>query len=104
MHRSSGKNEPLMNHLRLHASQLRQKAKLPTHPLHELIQQSNCSRKMKPTIFDNWSRKTINISDTTSHTPDTIPTNLKTIHTIAVKECLDSHTNSGVTTICAGGS
>src|SRR6267154_1536919 len=85
------KTLPLMNHLRLHASQLRQKAKLPMHPLHELVKQANCPRRMKPTIFDKWSGKTININVTTSPTPDTISSTLKTIHTTAVKECLDSH-------------
>ena len=90
------KTLPLMNHLRLHASQLRQKAKLPMHPLHELVKQANCPRRMKPTIFDKWSGKTININDTTSPTPDTISSTLKTIHTRAVKECLGSYRPNSV--------
>ena len=37
---------PLSNHLRLHASQLRQKSQLPTHPLHNLLPQPAGLREM----------------------------------------------------------
>src|SRR2546425_9091776 len=77
------KTLPLSNHLKLHASQLRQKSQLPTHPLHDLTQQINCPRRKKQIIFDNWSGKTITISNynTTPSTPDSISLNFKTIHT-----------------------
>src|SRR3989441_6816734 len=38
---------PLSNHLKLHASQLRQKSQLPTHPLHDLTQKVSCPRRKK---------------------------------------------------------
>src|SRR3989442_13797610 len=41
-------------------------------------------------------RKTINIKDTISPTSDTISLNLKTIHTMAVKECLDSYKSNSI--------
>src|SRR5206468_3189791 len=88
------KTLPLPNHLKLHASQLRQKAQLPIHPLNDLTQQTNCPRKMKETIFQNWNRKTINIDNNLNPpTPESISNNIKTIHTLAVSECLTSYTN-----------
>src|SRR3989442_1543386 len=72
------------------------KTKLPTHPSHELTRQANCPRRMKPTVFDKWSGKTINIRDTISPTSDTISSNLNTIHTMAVKECLDSYRSNSI--------
>src|SRR6267154_119090 len=87
------KTLPLSNHINLHASQLRQKAQLPTHPLHNLTQQLNCLRKKKQTIFHNWGGKTIYLSNNNSipPTPESISQNLKTMHTIAVSECLMSY-------------
>src|SRR5437867_1131310 len=38
------KTLPLSNHLKLHASQLKQKSQLPTHPLHNLTKQPVCTR------------------------------------------------------------
>src|SRR6476469_4785043 len=55
---------PLRHHLKLHASQLRQKAHLPTHPLHPRTKQNQSRGQKKPTIFENNSF-TIN-RDTTS--------------------------------------
>src|SRR3989442_16011383 len=48
---------------------------------------------MKQTIFENWSGKTIDINNnnTLPSTPDSITQNLKTIHTMAVSECLKSY-------------
>ena len=87
------KTLPLSNHLKLHASQLKQKSQLPTHPLHNLTKQVACTRRMKQTIFENWSGKTIDINNnnTMPSTPDSISQNLKTIHTMAVSECLKSY-------------
>ena len=44
---------PLKEHLRLHGSQLRQKATDPDHPLHRLTEQPPPPRLMKKTIFNN---------------------------------------------------
>ena len=65
------KTLPLSNHLKLHASQLRQKSQLPTHPLHNLVPQPTGLREMKETIFDNWSGKTITIKNDNNNTPTT---------------------------------
>ena len=51
----------LSNHLKLHATQLRQNSQLPTHPLHNLLPQPADLRKKKETIFDNWSGTIITI-------------------------------------------
>ena len=87
------KTLPLSNHLKLHASQLRQKFQLPTHPLHNFLPQPAGLRKIKKTIFDNWSGTTITIKNDNNNTPTTerITQNLKAIHTIAVDECLQSY-------------
>src|SRR4029077_19446839 len=84
---------PLSNHIKLHASQLRQKSQLPTHPLHNLVPQPTGLREMKETIFDNWSGKTITIKKDNNKNPTTelITQNLKAIHTIAVDECIQSY-------------
>ena len=84
---------PLSNHLKLHASQLRQKSQLRTHPLHNLLPQPAGLREKKKTIFDNWSGTTITIKNDNNNTSTTelITQNLKTIHTIAVDECIRSY-------------
>src|SRR5688572_4938108 len=77
------KTLPLFNHLQLHASQLRQKSQLSTHPLHDLNRPTNCPRQKKETIFENWNGKTININNNsaTPPAPDSTSENLKKIHT-----------------------
>src|SRR5206468_2825836 len=62
-------------------------------PLHNLTKQVACTRRMKQTIFENWSGKTIDINNnsTMPSTPDSISQNLKTIHTMADSECLKSY-------------
>ena len=49
--------------------------------------------RMKQTIFENWSGKAIDINNnnTMPSTPDSVSQNLKTIHTMAVSECLKSY-------------
>ena len=42
---------PLATHLKLHASQLKEKTKLPFHPLHPLRTQPEPPRIMKKTYF-----------------------------------------------------
>ena len=44
---------PITNHLKLHASNYRQKANHPEHPNHPLIQHTNPPRNMKTTPFLN---------------------------------------------------
>src|SRR2546425_9959295 len=39
------------------------KSQLPTDPLHNLTKQAVCTRRMKQTIFENWSEKTIDINN-----------------------------------------
>src|SRR2546425_7253579 len=47
------------------------KSLLPTHPPHDLTQQAVYTRRMKQTIFENWSGKTIGINNNTiPSTPD----------------------------------
>ena len=83
---------PLRNHIRLHASQMRQKSQLPTHPLHDLNNPDKNLRQKKETIFDDWSGKTIRIDPKPdTPTPDSISQSLKTIHTMAVSECISEY-------------
>src|SRR3989442_9738287 len=69
------------------------KSQLPTHPLHNLTKQAVCTRRMTQTIFEDWSGKTIdfNNSNAIPPMPDYISQNLKSIHTLAVSECLKSY-------------
>jgi RNA polymerase subunit RPABC4/transcription elongation factor Spt4 len=87
------KTLPLTNHLKLHASQLRQKSFLPAHPLHELTQQTTCPRRKKQTIFHDWNSKIVTLNNelTSPITSEIISQNLKTIHTSIVQECLQSY-------------
>src|SRR4029077_1762601 len=71
---------PLRNHLKLHASQLRRKAQLPTHPLHHLTKQNPSRRQMKQTIFENNSFTTNRDTNQTNATTETIKQNIKEIH------------------------
>ena len=87
------KTLPLPNHIKLHASLLRQKSQHPSHPLHTLGKEANCPRRKKQTIFANWNDKTIHIDNNNNIPPtlDIIAKNLKTLHTMAVSECLSSY-------------
>lgn len=92
------KTLPLSNHLKLHASQLRQKSQLPSHPLHDLIHPNENLRQMKETIFDKWSDKTINMDHNATDPPtlDTISQNMKTIHTMVVSECIATYKHNPI--------
>src|SRR6476661_5046813 len=61
---------PLSTHLKLHASQLRQKAQLPTHPLHSLTKQNPSRRQMKQTLIENTSLTT-NLDANPTNTTET---------------------------------
>jgi len=84
---------PLKEHLALHSSLLKEKATIPEHPLHTLIQQTTCPRQMKQVIFANWNYPIININtDPQSINTDTVNRNLKIIHDMSVQSHL--HTRS----------
>ena len=70
---------PIEKHLRLHSSQLRQKASHPDHPLHRLTTQPQPPRLKKKTIFNN-NQYTINIDPDPTHAiyENTIKRNMKT--------------------------
>jgi hypothetical protein len=72
---------PLSEHLKLHGSQLRQKAQHPLHPLHNMTIQTPHIRNMKQTIFQNTNNYTLNIDmDPGDANAGVITQNLKTIH------------------------
>ena len=52
---------PVPAHLRVHASQLKEKNKLPYHPLHPLRMQPKPPRIMKRTIFQENNNYTVDI-------------------------------------------
>jgi hypothetical protein len=79
----------LTQHLKLYASQLRQKAQNSTHPLHSLTIQPHPHRLMKQTNFHN-SGFTTDIEAPPQATQDTIKQNLKTIHTTITEKYLVS--------------
>ena len=82
---------PIEKHLRLHSSQLRQKASHPDHPLHSLTTQPQPPRLKKKTIFNN-NQYTLNIDPDPTHAIDenTIKRNMKTIHTTIVQDHLSN--------------
>ena len=82
---------PIEKHLRLHSSQLRQKASHPDHPLHRLTTQPQPPRLKKKTIFNN-NQYTLNIDPDPTHAIDenTIKRNMKTIHTTIVQDHLSN--------------
>ena len=77
---------PIEEHIKLHASQLRQKSQLPTHPLHSLNNLNRKSRHMIQTIFDNTTKFTVNYDNRLNNfTKETIEHNKKRIHTEIVR-------------------
>ena len=82
---------PIEKHLRLHSSQLRQKASHPDHQLHILTTQPQPPRLKKKTIFNN-NQYTLNIDPDPTHAIDenTIKRNMKTIHTTIVQDHLNN--------------
>ena len=83
--------QPIKNHLQLHASQMRQKAELPCHPMHSLIQATDQPRYIRQTIFHNKNNYTHEIAtDPNNITEDTINNNIKTIHTTLVQKYLNN--------------
>jgi len=82
---------PLKQHLKLHASQYRQKTLHPDHPLHHLTHQDTSRRHKKQTIYDNNNNYTTNIDTTPDNTTtETIKQNMKTIHTQTVQTYINN--------------
>ena len=85
---------PLQNHLKLHASQLTQKASHPTHPLYPFTTQEAHSKYKKQSTFNNNINYTLNIPSSTQPTSHTqIKNNMKTIHTKTVHNYISSTHN-----------
>ena len=75
---------PIQKHLQLHASQVRQKAQYPSHPLHIYTTHNTSQRLKKPPTFNN-SRYTKNIpTDPCTVTTADIKANMRDIHTSIV--------------------
>ena len=73
---------PIQKHLQLHASQVRQKAQYPSHPLYRYTTHNTSQRLMKPTTFNN-SRYTTNIPTTAD-----VKAHMCDIHTSIVSQHL----------------
>ena len=78
---------PLETHLKLHASQLKEKTKLPFHPLHPLRTQPKPPRIKKKTIFQENNDYTTEIKTNVQNIePATIINNMIQIHTKIVQQ------------------
>ena len=87
---------PIQKHLQLHASQVRQKAQYPSHPLYRYTTHNTSQRLKKPTTFNN-SRYTTNIStDPCTVTTADIKANMRDIHTIIVSQHLAARDNNKI--------
>ena len=87
---------PIQKHLQLHASQVRQKAQYPSHPLYRYTTHNNSQRLMKPTTFNN-SRYTTNIpTDPCTVTTADIKANMRDIHTTIVSQHLAARDNNKI--------
>ena len=87
---------PIQKHLQLHASQVRQKAQYPSHPLYRYTTHNNPQRLMKPTTFNN-SRYTTNIpTDPCTVTTADIKANMRDIHTTIVSQHLAARDNNKI--------
>ena len=81
---------PINQHLILHASQLRQKSQLPSHPLNDLTKPIVSKRLLKSTIYKN-SNYTINFdTEPINTTIETIKDNMTSIHSKIVTDYLDN--------------
>ena len=92
----TGSGFPIQNHLQLHASQIRQKAQYPSHPLYKYTTHNNSQRLKKPTTFNN-SRYTTNIpTDPCTVTTADIKANMRDIHTTIVSQHLAARDNNKI--------
>ena len=87
---------PIQKHLQLHASQVRQKAQYPSHPLYRYTTHNTSQRLKKPTTFNN-SRYTTNIpTDPCTVTTADIKANMRDIHTTIVSQHLAARDNNKI--------
>ena len=80
---------PVKEHLKLHASNFKQKTYSTSHPLHELTNQLTPPRNMKPSLFQS-TNYTVNPQITNNLTDQQITSNMKTIHTNIVDKYITS--------------
>ena len=79
---------PIHQHLQLHASQIRQKAQHPTHPLHKLTIHPHTPRLKKQTTFNNTNYTTNIDTHPDTVTQQQISVNSTQIHTNIVQSHL----------------
>jgi len=75
---------PIKSHLKLHASNYKEKTKDPGHPNHHIYQRNPPPRRMKTTIFHDTAN--LYHHQTQNPTQEQIKQNIKTNHTLAVTE------------------
>ena len=86
----------IQKHLKLHASQVRQKAQYPSHPLHRYTTHNTSQRLKKPTTFNN-SRYTTNIpTDPCTVTTADTKANMRDINTSTVSQYLAARDNNKI--------
>ena len=87
---------PIQKHLQLHASQIRQKAQYPSHPLYRYTTHNTSPRLMKPTTLNN-SRYTTNIpTDPCTVTTADIKANMRDIQKSIVSQHLAARDNNKI--------
>src|SRR5580692_7274710 len=86
---------PVDTHLKLHASQLRQKACNITHPLHSLPQQKPPPRHHKTTIFQP-DNEYIKRTDKDILNEENIKLNIKTIHKNTAQQYPNNKTDNKI--------
>ena len=87
---------PIQKHLQLHASQIRQKAQYPSHPLYKYTTHKNSQRLMKPTTFNNSRYTTTIPTDPCTVTTADIKANMRDIHTTIVSQHLAARDNNKI--------
>ena len=94
---------PIQKHLQLHASQVRQNAQYPSHPLYRYTTHNTSQRLMKPATFNN-SRYTTNIpTDPCTVTTADIKANMRDIHTTIVSQHLAARPSGVAALLMTGG-
>jgi hypothetical protein len=87
---------PIQQHLKLHASQLNQKSKGLTHPLHSLQNTKIRKKLRRKTIFNDKTGLVDPRLALTVNEHDSIKGNMKTIHTTIVFDYLSHRNNNKV--------
>ena len=86
----------IQKHLQLHASQIKQKAQYPSHPLYKYTTHNNSQRLMKSTTFNNSRYTTIIPTDPCTVTTADIKANMRDIHTTIVSQHLVARDNNKI--------